>query len=375
MTNKVGIIGIGRTNARSVSPDVSFRELIFEAATKAYNDAGVKNTDIGSFVCCEEDFMVGYSISDEYTPEQMGAVHKPVQTVPGDFLHGLAVAKMMINAELFDVVVVESHSKASNVKTLDDVHGFAMDPAYNRPLKANTNFIAGLEMNRYMFETGTTEEDCANVVAKAKYQALKNPGAAWGANVTTGDVLGSTPLSSPLKTLDAAKPADGAVLVVVASEDWIKKNNTNNPVWLNGIGWASDSPWLEGRSWSEASYAKLASDQAYKMAGVTNPAKDFDVYEIDDTYSYKTFQHLEALGICKAGEGKKVWSEMPINVSGGSLGYGNLFETNGGVKLYEACLQLRGQAGLIQVANAKNALVQSWRGVPTTSGAVAVLGK
>jgi acetyl-CoA C-acetyltransferase len=64
---------------------------------------------------------------------------------------------------------------------------------------------------------------------------------------------------------------------------------------------------------------------------------------------------------------------MPVNVSGGVLGMGNLLEANGLARVAEVVLQLRGQAGPRQVKGAKVGLAQSWRGVPTTSGAVAIL--
>ena len=44
----------------------------------------------------------------------------------------------------------------------------------------------------------------------------------------------------------------------------------------------------------------------------------------------------------------------------------------GGLQI-EAVLQLRGQAGPRQLEDVQVGLVQSWRGVPTTSGAVAIL--
>ena len=66
--------------------------------------------------------------------------------------------------------------------------------------------------------------------------------------------------------------------------------------------------------------------------------------------------------------------DLPVNVSGGSLGQGNLFEANGLARLLECAEQLRGEAGERQVDEAYVALVQSWRGVPTTSAAVVVLG-
>ncbi|MBI2846946.1 MAG: acetyl-CoA acetyltransferase, partial [Chloroflexi bacterium] len=41
MSRKVAVVGMGQTVFRSVSPELSYKELMYEAATKAYADAGV----------------------------------------------------------------------------------------------------------------------------------------------------------------------------------------------------------------------------------------------------------------------------------------------------------------------------------------------
>ena len=83
MEKRVGIVGIGTSGFRATTPDVSYRELTYEAATKAYLDAGIGPDDVGSFVATSEDFLEGYSIADEYSPDQLGGVLKSVHTVPG----------------------------------------------------------------------------------------------------------------------------------------------------------------------------------------------------------------------------------------------------------------------------------------------------
>jgi acetyl-CoA C-acetyltransferase len=100
-------------------------------------------------VTVAEDFHEGTSIFDEYTPDQIGGALKSVHTITGDGLHGIATAYMLIRTGQFDIVAVEGHSKASNIKTLSEVTAYAQDPVLNRPLKLNSHFIAGLEMNRY----------------------------------------------------------------------------------------------------------------------------------------------------------------------------------------------------------------------------------
>ena len=66
-------------------------------------------------------------------------------------------------------------------------------------------------------------------------------------------------------------------------------------------------------------------------------------------------------------------SEVPVNVSGGSLGVGYMLDATGLMRALETVKQLRGEAGAHQLEDVEVGLVQSWRGVPTTSGAVAVL--
>ncbi|MFN3477397.1 MAG: acetyl-CoA acetyltransferase, partial [Candidatus Methylomirabilales bacterium] len=151
MRERVAIVGVGWSEIRSTTPGVSYKELMFEAAVRAYRDAGVDpREDIDSFVTVAEDFWEGTSIFDEYVPDQLGAVMRPVQTIAGDGLHGLIAASLQILTGAIDVVAVEAHSKASHVLTLPSIVHFATDPIFTRPLNAHPSFIAGLEMNRYL---------------------------------------------------------------------------------------------------------------------------------------------------------------------------------------------------------------------------------
>jgi acetyl-CoA C-acetyltransferase len=381
MHERVAIVGVGCTGFRSITPEQSYKEMIYDAAMRAYNDAGVDpRRDVESFVTVAEDFHEGTSIFDEYTPDQIGGALKPVHTITGDGLHGIATAYMLIRTGQFDIVAVEGHSKASNIKTLPEVTAYAQDPVLNRPLKFNSHFIAGLEMNRYLFETGSTHEHCAAVVVKNRYNALTNPVAPYGADLTIDDVLSGSMLSWPLGIRETAEHADGAIVMVLASED-NASSLTDKPIWILGAGWNNDSVALENRDWAHAIYAEEAARMAYRQAGINNPLEAIDIAEVDDTYAYKELQALEALGFCAEGEAGKLTvegftspdSDLPVNVSGGSLGMGNLLEANGLARAFEIVLQLRGEAGARQVKEVNIGLAQSWRGVPSNSGAVLIL--
>ena len=168
--------------------------------------------------------------------------------------------------------------------------------------------------------------------------------------------------------------------MVLASAD--RANHLSDfPVWIRGMGWCNDSPSLESRDWGKAIYIQEAAQMAYRQAGVIHPLQVADFAEVDDTYAYKELQSLEAMGIFHPGEAGPMTeegftlpgSEFPVNISGGSLGIGHLLDATGLARTMEAVLQLRGQAGARQIEDAEVGIVQSWRGVPTTSAAVAVL--
>jgi len=375
---EVAIVGVGASKLDPETIGQSYKELAYEAAKKAYADAEIDvRSDVGSFVCCAEDFWEGNSITDEYAPDQIGAKLRPLFTVSGDGLLGLAHAYMHIVAGVSDIVVVESHSKLSDVESKNLVEELGYDPTFGRLSSVDPKYLAGLEMRRFLEESGNSVEDCAAVVVKNASNALKNPLASYGSNLSKEDVMESEEISSPLKKLDVSQPCDGAVVMVLASAPKAAKLS-DKPVWITGISWFTDTPNVEEMDLGQAQYAINSSKKAYQMARVAKPSEQLDFAEIDDTYSYKELEHIEALGLAKRagkfiGSGKgDLDGTLPVNPSGGSIGMGHFIETTGLVRAYQSVLQLRSEAGRLQIPRASKCVVQSWRGIPTQSGVTAV---
>jgi acetyl-CoA C-acetyltransferase len=287
---------------------------------------------------------------------------------------------MQIRAGIAELVVVEAHSKASNVMTPEWVLDYALDPNYTRPLGFNPHALAGLEMNLFLHESGISAEQCAGVPAKNRTNALRNPIAAYPVAITPEHVKSSPYFSYPLHEAEMAKRADGCVVIVLASEKKAQAVRPK-PIWVLGAGFANDSATVESRDWVRAEYVRIAAEMAYRQAAIQDP-REIHLFEVDDTYAYKELQHLVALGLypepadagqsLEAGETKPN-GKMPVNVSGGALGMGLALEASGLYRIVELVLQLRGQAGMRQLPDARLGLAQSWRGVPTTSGAVVIL--
>ena len=381
MEPRVAVVGIGHAGFAPITAGLSYKELMFEAAQRAYFDAGLDpRTEVDSFVCCSEDFLEGTSIFDEYVPDQLGAVQRPVHTVAGDGLLGVATGVMLIRSGVADVVAVEAHSKVSDVLSLGAIEAFALDPILTRPLGVSTLAIAGLDMNAFLERTRLTEEHCAMVVAKNRRNTLDNPRAAYPADLGPDQVDDSTPLFWPLRELEVAGRADGCVVAVLASEERAREL-TEGPAWVLGAGWCSGSPSLESRAWGQADTVARAAEMAYRQVDIREPSEEIDLVEVDDTFAYKELQHLEALGLAEPDDVAAMLEDgdldpdggLPVNVSGGSLGMGNVFEANGLARLQECVEQLRGEAGERQVDEVYLAVAQSWLGVSSTTGAVLVL--
>ncbi len=373
MADRVGIVGVGYEGFRPAIGDISTRELMYQAASKAYEDAGVDpRKEVGSFICCTEDLWEGWSIADEMVPDQVGGARRPLCTVPADGIIGMGHAIMHIRAGVADVVAVEAHSKLADVLDKTAVENLALDPTYIRVIEANNDVLAGLEMSAFLARSGFTRDDCSLVVKREKALALSNPRSSYGASLTSEEISRAAPVSDPLRRYDRCESAEAGIALVLASERWIRRNK-REAVFVDGLSWRSSTPWYEGGQIDVARYARDAFQAAMKQARLRSTSA-IDVFEVDDTYSYKLLQHLLSLGTSKR-EALAMLSgkDERVNRSGGSLGTGYLIEASGSHRVLECVLQLRGTAGPNQIKGAETAMAMSWRGNPTGTGAAAVL--
>ncbi|MEA3232301.1 MAG: thiolase family protein, partial [Thermodesulfobacteriota bacterium] len=197
---------------------------------------------------------------------------------------------------------------------------------------------------------------------------------------TDPDHIMSKPVSSPLRVGDCCANADGSSCIIVASEEKARAF-CKKPVWILGLGAASASVNLAGRDlFTGLAAAKQAADQAYQMAGVT-PA-DIDVAEVHDCFTIAEMMAYENLGFAEPGQGpelirnKETYKEgrIPVNVDGGLLSKGHPIGATGGSQVRTIVLQLRDEAGDIQVKDPRIALVHNIGGVGLY-GNVTILGR
>jgi acetyl-CoA C-acetyltransferase len=219
-------------------------------------------------------------------------------------------------------------------------------------------------MQRFLQVSDYGIEDIAEVAAQSRRKALGNPLAPYGARLAAEDVVGARPVATPVTEAMFPDHADAAVVVVLGDDR--AASGCKAPVWLSGYGWGSGSSVLERRDLELSIGTAVAAQRAYREAEVDVPEEEIDAFYISDLYAHRLLMHLEALRLTP--------DELPfVNPDGGSLGMGDLIETNGGARLFDAVRMLRQEAGAHQYEDVERVLVHGWRGLPTDSCAVVIL--
>ncbi len=237
----------------------------------------------------------------------------------------------------------------------------------------------------HMEKYGTSLEDLASIRVKASSYGQLNEKAVYRKPVTF-DMFSdpenrmSGPVASPLRVGDCCANADGSSCIIVANEEKAK-SLSQKPIWIRGLGAASESVNLAGRNlFSGLTVARKASEQAYAMAGIG--PKDIDVAEVHDCFTIAELMAYENLGFAEPGEGKdlirnkETYKEgsIPVNLDGGLLSKGHPIGATGGSQIRTVVLQLREEAGDIQVKNPEFGLVHNIGGVGLY-GNVSILGR
>jgi acetyl-CoA acetyltransferase len=220
----------------------------------------------------------------------------------------------------------------------------------------------------YMHAHGTTQRQIAIACAKNHSAAVHNPKAQYRFALTPEDVLADRPVSWPLTRAMCAPIGDGAAAALVCSEAWLSRQPAAVQARAVRIA-ASSMTSGKYRSLDEPGLSKLAAERAYAAADLT--PSDIDLAEVHDATSFCELYQSEMLGFCPPGEAGRLaesgatalGGSIPMNLSGGLVSKGHPVGATGLSMIDELMLQLRGEAGPRQVANARTALAENGGGV------------
>ena len=385
----VAIVGIGEVPTGKY-PNRSAAEALVTACRQAFLNSGLKKEEI-EFVLptrCFSDGEFNSFFPISYVSEMLG--FKNTKSC-GSFFSGgstsgisLDIAKGLIESGQAKAVLCCHTDKLGTgfgaQEGIDMFATAAISHEWEVPYGLHYNSIAALMARRFMYETGTTEEQIAAVCVSNRKWANLNPNAMFkDKELSLEQVMNSKELSLPLHSFECNMICDGASAFIVTSAERAEEI-CEHPVYLLGSGgMATQSFFSQAPDLTRGETYKRAAELAFAEAGLT--PKDIDIAEIYDSYPIVPLVALEATGLCEKGtagqfvlEGNtQPGGKLPMTTNGGMLSQGHTGAGGGFAVLVEAVRQLSGQAGERQVPGAKFVL-ETGTGGAYGDGQVAILG-
>ncbi|MFP6626586.1 MAG: thiolase domain-containing protein [Deltaproteobacteria bacterium] len=370
MSERCAIVGIGQTHHKAKRGDLSMAGLVREAAKRALEDAALGWDDVDAVVIGKApDIFEGVMMPELYLAEAIGAVGKPllrVHTAGSVGASTALVAAHLIHAGIHERVLTLAWQKQSES---DTTWAITANIPFQIPLVAGAGGYFAPLIRAYMNRSKAPADVGIKVAVKDRLNALKNPYAHLHLEDISEEMVANSPmLWDPIRYLEACPSSDGACAMVLGNEK-MAKSAPRPPAWVLGTAMRSEPTMFSGRNQVNPQAGRDCSADLYRQAGVTNPRKDIDVAEIYVPFSWFEAMWMENLGFAELNEGWKMTMEgataidgdMPINPSGGVLS-SNPIGASGMLRLAEAAMQVRGDAGEHQIDGASMALGHAYGG-------------
>lgn len=377
MTTKVAIIGVGQTPVGE-HWESGLRMLAADAISAALNDAQIERVDavyVGNAygAAFSSQSQVGALVADYAA---LGGVE--AYTVEAGEASGAAALRTgylaVASGQVETALVVGVEKSTDTVGTARNrARSISLDADYEAIHGATATAQAAMLMRRYMHEYGVELSAFENFSINAHMNGSKNPYAMYR-NILKVGAFGKAPMmADPVSLFDSAPDGDGAAAVIITSAERAA-DLVPQPVLIAGSAVASDTLALHDRADLLFLRAvEVSTERALRQATITRD--DLSLLELHDAFTILAALSLEAAGFAERGQGWRLAAEnqigltgrLPLSTFGGLKSRGNPVGATGVYQAVEAVLQLRGAAGLNQVADARYAMIQSIGGVGNTA--------
>ncbi|HEY1982327.1 MAG TPA: thiolase domain-containing protein, partial [Xanthobacteraceae bacterium] len=217
--------------------------------------------------------------------------------------------------------------------------------------------IAGLYFQRW----GDQSDALARIAAKNHKNGVGNPYAQirkdLGYDFCRAESDKNPLVAGPLKRTDCSLVSDGAAALVLADVDTALK--LDRAIVFRAAQHVQDFLPMSRRDILKFEGCALAWQRAFDQAGVG--LKDLSFAEVHDCFTIAELIEYEAMGLAPEGQGARVIADgvvakdgaLPINPSGGLKAKGHPIGATGVSMHAIAAMQLTGQAGDMQIKDAK----------------------
>ena len=182
-----------------------------------------------------------------------------------------------------------------------------------------------------------------------------------------------------LAVSDCSQVTDGAAVIVLASEKYVREHQLKDCPVVKGYGhrvapMRFDKKMMDAKgSRYVLPWTRQAVLDAYRRSGLS--VEEIDVFETHDCFTSSEYAAISAFGLTEPGEEYRAVEEgmiafggsKPINPSGGLIGCGHPVGATGVRMFLDLYRQVTNTAGRYQVKDARNAMMLNIGGSATTN--------
>jgi acetyl-CoA C-acetyltransferase len=361
------IVGLAHTPFGKLEAE-TVESLVVRVTNEALADAGIEASDVDEIVLGH--FNAGFSPQDFTASLVLQADpafrFKPATRVENACATGSAAVHTGLKAiasgksRIVLVVGVEQMTKCTNAEigtNLLKASYLPEDGATPAGFAGVFGKIAGLYFQRY----GDQSDALARIAAKNHANGVHNPYAQMrkdlGFDFCRAESEKNPFVAGPLKRTDCSLVSDGAAAIVLADMETALKLGKATVAFRSAAHCQDFLP-MSKRDIIAFEGGAEAWSRALKEAGLS--LDDLDLVETHDCFTVAELIEYEAMGLTPKGQGARAilegWTlkdgRLPVNPSGGLKAKGHPIGATG-VSMHALCaMQLRNDAGGMQIENA-----------------------
>ena len=370
--DKVAVIGVGCTRFGELF-NKSYEDLAVEAAYEAFEDANIEPKDIEATWLGTEMPSTGNSEgrTGASLANYLDISNGPVTRVANYCATGTDTfrnACFAVACGAYKVALVLGVEKMRDVGSRSLIDGYVV---WGHPVFGKGNTLPGmfaLSATRYFSQYEASKEHLAKIAVKNHYHGSLNPKAHFQREINQEKAMKAPMVAEPLGLFDCCPTTDGAAAAIICSAD-IASDFKKDYVLVKGAGLSTgrDGRFHGGNEFAGFQTTRLAAEQAYKEAGISDPRKEIQVGEIHDCFTITELLTYEGLGFCEVGGAARFIDEgthylgggLPCNTSGGLKSCGHPIGATGVRQIGEITNQILGRADKRQVEDVRTGVAHN----------------
>jgi acetyl-CoA C-acetyltransferase len=352
--DRVAIVGMGCTRFAE-HWDKGVDQLLLDSTGEAFASAGIDKEQVDAYwLGTAQSGMSGMTLS-----KPLKLQDKPVTRVENYCATGseaLRNAAYAVASGAYDVAMAVGVEKVkdSGYQGLNAFPYATDGTARTLTAAAMFSMVAPAYANKYGVDLDELRRVLARIASKNHHNGSLNPRAQFRREMSVDSICAMPDVAGRLSVFDCAGVADGsAAAIVVRAEDAHKY--TDKPLFIKALSFvAGDGRGLGDPDYDYTTFPEVVSSarDAYRQAGITDPMAELAMAEVHDCFTPTELVLTEDLGFATPGTAWKAFLDgvfdldgaLPVNPDGGLKSFGHPVGASGLRMMFEAWLQLRGEA-------------------------------